>query len=317
MLLYIRARASGEALVLAGVTVPTEGTLPVYTLWGFIPLTFATITITASYGADVMIFRVAQSYMENAVGRVLRHHAAGRPLDLPEDIETRSSKPIALMLQGDTYRLVRVVVQTLGVLLPLITLAASAVALVVTNWMLALLLMPVVALYSYGLGLLNREVMRDSQKRQHARRYLTRDVAAILRTLDQTRYPAGGEPSWLSSYPRQSWLMDVMAAFRGILMTKKRVAYLSDAFQGVALLMVVMVFGTLVADRSTSWAVLLTYLLALGYATRSMGGHRSASRPPTDSCPRSGATCSSCRRTRSLSRRSATPGVRACSASRP
>jgi ABC-type multidrug transport system fused ATPase/permease subunit len=271
MLLYINARATGTPLILGGVTLPTHASAAVFALWGALALGFAALTIAASYRADVIIFRIAQSYMEMAVQRVLRHHAAGREIDLPEDLETRSSKPIALMLRGDTYRLVRVVVQTLGILMPLITLAASAAVLIATNWMLTAFLLPALAIYSYGVGLVNRAVLRDSQKRQFARQHLTRDVNAILRTLDGTRYPSNGAPEWLASYPERSWLQEAMSAFRGIILSKKRVAYLSDGFQGIALLLIVMVFGTMIAGETTSWAVLLTYLMGLGYATRSMG----------------------------------------------
>lgn len=271
MLLYINARATGNPLVLGGLTLPTEASLPVFALWGSVALGFAALTIAASYRADVVIFRIAQSYMEMAVARVLKHHAAGRELDLPEDIETKSSKPIALMLRGDTYRLIRVVVQTLGILLPLITLAASAAVLIVTNWTLTAALLPAVLIYSYGMGVVNRSVLRDSQKRQFARQHLTQDVNAILRNVDGTRYPSNGAPDWLETYPDRSWLQEAMGAFRGIILSKKRVAYLSDAFQGVALLLIVMVFGTMVASDANSWTELLTYLMALGYGTRSMG----------------------------------------------
>ena len=271
MLLYVNARVSGDPLVFLGQTFPTEATFSVFLLWGGMAMGFAALAIIVSYRADVIIFDVAQSYMEMVVRRVLHYKAAGRKIELPDDFENIHPRPIALMLRGNTYRLVRVVIQTLSILLPLITLVAATVALFLTNWLLTVSLVPIIGVYLFGLGLLNRGVMRDSQKRELSRQKLTRDVNAMLGSLTGTRYPPDYEPEWVRSYPRHSWMKDAMSAFRGIILARSRVDYLADAFQGTALLLVLMVFGTLVVSQGTSWAVLLTYLLCLAYATRSMG----------------------------------------------
>jgi len=271
MLLYIKARTKNHPIVFAGFSLPTEATLPVFLLWGSIAMGFAALTISASYRANVVTFDLGLSYAEMAVRRLLRHRAAGGEVILPQGAGDKSAEPIASMLRGDTNRLVRVVVLTLGVLLPLITLLVAVSVLIWTNWMLTLFLVPVAIGYAVALGLLNRALLRDSQKRVFATRNVGRDVQAMLRTMAGTRFPAGSEPEWLETYPRRTWLQESMGAFRRVILARRRVAYLADAFQGVGLLMVILVFGSLVADETTSWAVLLTYLVALGYATRSMG----------------------------------------------
>jgi hypothetical protein len=271
MILYVKARTTGDPLVFANITLPTEASLQVFLLWGSTALVFAAITIVASYRADTITFDLAQGYMEMAVRRVLRHQAEGRPFDLPQDIHPQNSIPVDAMLRGDTLRLVRVVLQTLGILLPLITLIAAVAVLLVINWILTLFLIPAVICYSYGLGLINRGVVRNTQKRRSSQRQQGRDVGAILRTTYNTRYPADTQPEWLDSYPRKTWLRETMSASRSVILARKRVGYLSDAFQGIALLVIVMAFGSFVADQGTTWAVLLTYLMALAFATRNMG----------------------------------------------
>ena len=99
------------------------------------------------------------------------------------------------------------------------------------------------------------------KKRELSRQNLTRDVNAMLATLTGTRYPPDHEPEWVRSYPRHSWMKEAMSAFRGIILAKSRVDYLADAFQGTALLLVLMVFGTLVVTQGTSLGRLVDVLI--------------------------------------------------------
>jgi hypothetical protein len=272
LLLYVHAQNAGRPVQLLGVHLPSDATPAVFLLWGGIALFFAVTTIAASYSSDVLIFSVGRSYMEQATRQVIHHAAAGREVDpLPEDPEGPAKRPITQMLVGDTFRLVRVVIQTMSVLVPLITLIVAVGVLIGTHALLTALLVPMVGVYSYLLGILNRAVMRDSQVRERTRRHHSKDVAKMLRNLERVRYPEDAQPGWLAAYPSRSWMEQSMRATQGIMLARKRVDYLGDAFQGVALLLVLMVFGTYIATEGTSWAVLLTYLISLGYAVRSMG----------------------------------------------
>ncbi|MCZ6784828.1 MAG: hypothetical protein O7G30_16135 [Proteobacteria bacterium] len=272
LLLYVHAQNAGETVTLLGFALPSDTTPAVLLLWGGVALLFAVATIAASYSADVLIFRVARRYVEDSTARVMRHVAGGGEVaPLETDPQGSRDRPIMQMLVGDTFRLTRVVIQTLSILVPIITLVAAAGILISIHPVLSAILIPVIAVYTYLLGILNRGVMRDSQRREFTRRIHSRDVSKMLRTLDRTRYGANARPAWLSSYPAESWMDLNMQAFRGIVLAKRRVDYLGDAFQGVSLLIVLMAFGTIIATQGTSWAVLLTYLITLGYGIRSMG----------------------------------------------
>jgi ABC-type multidrug transport system fused ATPase/permease subunit len=271
LLLYVNAQSTGKPVELLGVGLPTEATPAVFLLWGLAALLFAVLTIVASFKSDVLIFDIAQRYAETAMRRVLQHAAAGRAIELPESARGDSGKQIATMLRSDARRLVRVVIQTLGVLLPLFTMLGASVALVIASPLLTTMLIPVLAGYSLVLATLNRRLIRDSQMQRVAGQGMRRDVKGMLGTLQRTRYAADGSPEWLSTFPRASWIEEAMTTFRRVILAKKRVTYVADGFQGVALLLILMVFGSLMAKQGSSWTLLLTYLAALGYATRSMG----------------------------------------------
>ncbi len=270
LLLYVHAQNQGTDVVLAGFTLPSDASILTFLMWGGAALGFAILTVAASYRADMIIFDLSSSYMEASTARVLRYIAAGGKLRLPELAEDPGGRPVMRLLVGHTFRLVRVVLQSLSILLPAIMLVAAIGVLVATNAMLTAVLVPILCVYGLLLGRVNRQVMRDSQRREITRRVHSRDVAKMVRTLRNTRYAAGSEPLWLTSYPRRSWMGLALDAFRNIVLSKRRVDYLGDLFQGTALMMVLMVFGTVIVGQGAPWTVLLTYMIALGYATKAM-----------------------------------------------
>ena len=86
VLLYVSARSAGVSVELLGISLPSEASIPVYLLWGGAAVLFASIAVAASYYGDKLIFDIAQDYADSAIQRVLRHAAAGRQLELPEDL---------------------------------------------------------------------------------------------------------------------------------------------------------------------------------------------------------------------------------------
>ncbi|MGH0036037.1 MAG: hypothetical protein ACQGVK_13500 [Myxococcota bacterium] len=271
LLLYVHAQNESRDVVLAGLTLPSDASWLTFLFWGGAALGFALLTVAASYKADQIIFDLSSSYMESSTRRVLRYLAAGGPMQMPDLVGDPGARPVMRLLVGHTFRLVRVVLQTLSILLPMITLVAAVGVLVATNALLTAVLIPILTVYGMLLSRLNRMVIRDSQRREITRRIHSRDVAKMVKTLRTTRYTQGSEPVWLQTYPNRSWMGLALGAFRNIVLSKKRVDYLGDLFQGTALMMVLVVFGTLVVSQTAPWTVLLTYLVALGYATKAMG----------------------------------------------
>jgi hypothetical protein len=270
LLLYVHAQNAGRDVVLAGFTLPSDTGWLTFLFWGGAALAFALLTVSASFRADQLIFDLSSSYMESSTRRVLRYLASGGPMNMPDMVDDPGGRPVMRLLVGHTFRLVRVVLQTLSILLPAITLVAAVGVLIATNWLLTVVLLPVLAVYGLLLSRLNQGVIRDSQRREITRRIHSRDVGKMVKTLRTTRYTAGAQPVWLQTYPGRSWMGLALGAFRNIVLAKKRVDYLGDLFQGTALMMVLVVFGTMVVSKSTPWTVLLTYLVGLGYATKAM-----------------------------------------------
>lgn len=271
LLLYVHAQNKGHDVVVSGFTLPSDTSWLTLLFWGGAALFFALVTVAASYRADQLVFDLSSSYMESSTRRVLHYIAAGGPMRMPEMADDPGGRPVMRLLVGHTFRLVRVVLQSLSILLPFITLLAAVGALVATHALLTVVLLPVLLVYGMLMSRLNRQVIRDSQRREFTRRIHSRDVGKMVKTLRTTRYTAGSEPLWLQGYPGRSWLGLALDAFRNIVLAKKRVLYLGDLFQGTALMMVLFVFGTMIVSKSTPWTVLLTYLVALGYATKAMG----------------------------------------------
>jgi hypothetical protein len=270
LLLYVHAQTKGRDIVVAGFSLPSDTHWLTYLFWGGAALGFAMLTVAASYRADKLIFDLSASYMESSTKRILRYIAAGGQIRMPDMVDDPGARPVMRLLVGHTFRLVRVVLQTLSILLPLITLVAAVGVLVVTNTLLTAVLVPLLCVYGMLMSQVNRQVIRDSQRREITRRIHSRDVAKMVKTLRTTRYTAGSLPIWLETYPGRSWMGLAMGAFRSIVLSKRRVDYLGDLFQGTALMMVLVVFGTVIVSESAPWTVLLTYLVALGYATKAM-----------------------------------------------
>lgn len=270
VLLYVRAQSKGTSVVLLGQPLPSDASLLAFSIWGGAALLFALLDVGVRSWADRINFRIAESYATTAMQDLLRHAAAGGSFDSPEDLALRNRDPIVAILQIDTQRLVRVVVQTLSLPLPMITFLLVAGVLVSINAALTTVLLPLVAGYSLAVAAINRRMLRDSQRRRLAMPELRRDLQDIAQTLAHTRYPNHAQPAWLTSFPRKSWMERSVRAYRGMWFARRRVQYLRDGFNGLALLLIVMLFGALLAGDATPWTSLLTYLVALGYGVQSM-----------------------------------------------
>jgi hypothetical protein len=271
LLLFVHAQQHGKAAKVLGISLPSEPTLPNLILWGAAALLAAIASVIASYRCDRLIFDLARSYVEDWSRTVLRFVAAGGAVRVASENSRSGARPVARLMAGSSFRLVRIVIATLSVVVPAITGIAAISVLLATQALLTALLIPIGAAYGWLLGQINQRVMRDSMRRVESSRHHRRDVLRMVSALQNQRFPVGGEPAWLAQYPDRSWMPTALDAYRGVVFAKRRVDYLGDLFQGVALLVILMVFGTVVASGGASWTLLLTYSVALGYAVRSLG----------------------------------------------
>ncbi|MCP4035432.1 MAG: ABC transporter ATP-binding protein, partial [bacterium] len=270
VVIYVNAQINGEPIVLLDQTLPSEASLASLAFWGGSALLFALLDVGARVWSDRMIFGVGQSYANSAMQVLLRHAAVGGVFESIDEIMRRQSNPIVPILSVDSQRLIRVVVQLLSLPLPVTTFVVFLAWLAQINLLLTAILVPLVLAYSVGVTGVNRKILRDTQRRRLAMPSARQDLNGLAFTLSQTRYPRTALPAWLTTFPRNAWMERGMRAYRGIWFARRRVQYLRDGFNGMALLLIVMVFGMLLASENTPWATLLTYFVALGYAIQSM-----------------------------------------------
>jgi ABC-type multidrug transport system fused ATPase/permease subunit len=201
---------------------------------------------------------------------VLRYVAAGGAVRVTGIDERSGPRPAARLIAGSSFQLVRVVISALSVVLPAITGLAAIAVLFATQALLTAILIPIGIGYALLMGRIQRRTLRDVEHRIEANRNSRRDTVQMLHALERQRFPAGGEPRWLVDYPERSWLSISLDAYRSVIFAKRRVGYLGELFQGISLLLILLVFGSVIASRGASWTVLLTYAVALGYAVRSL-----------------------------------------------
>lgn len=270
IVLFVDAQQKGQGPELLGIVLPAQPTPLNLMLWGSAGLLFAGGAVWASYSCDRLIYGLARTYVEDRSRRVLRFIAAGGVVRSGEGDARTGSKSSARLIAGSSLQLVRVVIAALSIVLPAITGIAAIAVLFATQALLTAFLVPIGIGYAVLLGRIQRQTLRDVERRIEAHRNSRGDSARMLQILERQRFPAGGEPRWLLDYPDRSWLARSLDAYRSTVFAKRRIGYLGELFQAAALLLILLVFGSLIATEGASWTVLMTYAVSLGYAVRSL-----------------------------------------------
>lgn len=270
IVLFVDAQQKGRSAEVLGLALPSEPTLANLAIWGGAGLIFTLGAVGASYRCDRLIYDLARTYVEDWSRVVLRYVAAGGAVRIAGVDERSGPRPAARLVAGSSFQLVRVVISALSVILPAITGLAAIAVLFATQALLTSILIPIGIGYALLLGRIQRRTLRDVEHRIEANRNSRRDTLQMMHALERQRFPAGAEPRWLVDYPERSWLATSLDAYRSVIFAKRRVGYLGELFQGVSLLLILLVFGSVIASRGASWTVLLTYAVALGYAVRSL-----------------------------------------------
>lgn len=270
IVLFVDAQQNGRGAELLGFALPSEPTPRNLCLWGGAGLAFTLGAVAASYRCDRLIFDLARTYVEDWSRIVVRYVAAGGAIRVAGTNERSGPKPASRLVAASSFQLVRVVIAALSVVLPAITGLAAIAVLFATQALLTTILIPIGVGYGWLLGRLQRGTVRGVERRIELSRRSRRDTLRMMHALEAQRFPAGGEPRWLVDYPDRSWMAVSLDAYRSVLFAKRRVGYLGELFQGVSLLVILLVFGSVIAADGASWTVLLTYAVALSYAVRSL-----------------------------------------------
>ncbi|MGI9590844.1 MAG: hypothetical protein ACR2P8_05710 [Myxococcota bacterium] len=271
LVLFVKAQASGEAVQVLGFELPSAVTLANLLLWGGTALFFAMVTAATAFWVDHLVFRISRAYAQGLVRQLADHLASGGRLRSDDGRGERDWRSVERMLAGDFFGLVRTVTFILGIVLPLITLLVAAGALVKLEPVLTAVLLPVLPIYLIPLALLNRKLAHDAHTLQTLRPALRRNVREMLQGLAETPAPTPEARERARGYADDPLVGESIEAFRDYVLARRRVDNLRDVFQGVSLLAILLMFGAALAQDGASWAMLLTYLVALQYATKSLG----------------------------------------------
>ncbi len=272
LMTFVHAQTSGRPVVVGGFDLPSDTGFWTLTLWGGLVLVFSVVTGLANYLAEVRNFRLAREAMNRAVDRTLAVVAAGqsRPLAVwaNEGMKAMARK----VVMGDAMMLARSVLLIGGFTVSVTTFVIAVVALFILNAQLTAILAPVFLIYAVPFYKLNRAVVNASREYDDRRLERARVLGGLLNFASQTHYPGVTRPAWADLYQADPSVSGTMDAFRGIIMPRRRVAFLQDVFLGVILLVLLVVFGSFLLSDELAWVPFITYFVALRFAITGMGG---------------------------------------------
>ena len=271
-MVYVNAQLTAQPIVLGGVELPSDTGLWTLLLWGGTALVLALATGTFTYLADVTSFRMAREAMRRVVDRAMAIVAAGqtRPLTMGNQLGlTRATRKA---LTGDAMMYMRAMLVLGGVATPLVTFIVFVVVLFLLNLQLTLILAPVLVIYTVPFYALNRAVATASRSFEERRLHRAGVLTRLLNFASQTQYPGISRPVWTELYQADPSASGAMDAFRGIILARRRVAFLQDGFFGVILLVMLVAFGSFLLSDELAWVPFLFYFVMLRFAVTGMAG---------------------------------------------
>ncbi|MEE9130656.1 MAG: hypothetical protein V3T84_11610 [Phycisphaerales bacterium] len=272
LLTFVHAQTSGKPVVIRGFELPSDTGFWTLTLWGGSVLLLSVATGLANYLAEVKNFRLAREAMDRAVDRTLAVVAAGQSRPLAVWANDGMKGMARKVVMGDAMMLARSVLLIGGLSVSMTTFLIATVVLFIFNAQLTAILAPVFLIYAVPFYKLNRAVVNASRDYEDRRTERAGVLGGLLAFASQTQYPGVTRPAWTELYQADPSVSGTMDAFRGIIMPRRRVAFLQDVFLGVILLVMLVAFGSFLVSDELAWVPFLGYFVALRYAITGMGG---------------------------------------------
>ena len=271
-MVYVNAQLKAQPIVLAGVELPSDTGLWTLLIWGSAAFLLASATGLSTYLADVTSFRMSREAMRRVVDRAMVIIAAGQNRPLAMGDQFGLTKATRKALTGDALMYMRAMLVLGGVAIPLTTFVVAAAVLMKLNLQLTLILVPVLMIYVIPFYALNRAVATASRSYEECRQHRAGVLTRLLDFASQTQYPGVTRPVWTELYQADPSVRGSMDAFRGIILARRRVAFLQDGFFGVILLVILVAFGSFLLSEDFAWIPVLAYFVALRFAVTGMGG---------------------------------------------
>lgn len=270
VLVYAEARSTGNATRFWGIELPATADMTNLLLWSAAVLALALLTAAFTYLAERLSFHTAQQYSRRAVGSVMEAFEASAGPQVPNLPEHAEHDFVRRLLARDMNMLIRSVLIMLRSAVPIITFLGATVALFMFHVGLSLIVAALLIVYALPFFLLNAQVVRASRSREEHAVGVSTGVRRLLPMLLNRRGASDHSRAWAELFHRRLPVEQNLDALKDILLARKRVALLQDVFFGAALVVSMIVFGSLVSENPSAWAIFAGYLIALRFVSTSM-----------------------------------------------
>ncbi len=272
LMLFVRAQTSGEPIIVRGYEFPSDTSLTTLALWGGCVLFLALITGIIAYLAESLSFKLAREAMTRASDKALNVIAAGQSHALPLWSNGGMKQISRKAMMGDSMMLMRSMLVLGGITVPLITFCVAVSVLFWRHAELTLYLIPAVMIYTIPFYMLNQGIAKASRDYEQKRQVRSQSFRKILDFASQTQYPGILRPAWAEFFKSDPSAHEAIDCFRGIILSKRKLAMLQDILYGVILCVLLIVFGSFLATDANAWFDLLVYIIALRFVMTGLNG---------------------------------------------
>jgi ABC-type multidrug transport system fused ATPase/permease subunit len=269
LLLFVRAQQSGGSARLLSIEVPARPTVGGLAAWSAVVLLLgATAAGLAAAGAERAQVAAAAG-TRRYLSRVLAEASRLASVE-PGSFPPRGRPALLRAFARDSAVLTRSLSLTLGLFMPGITAVLAAIVLAWLDLGLTLGVALPLALLALPYWVLSRGVLTAARSYEEiARRRTIRLREMLASALGGASLPAA--PDELHRrLASDATLRDNERAIAAFMLRGDRVQALRIGYLGVALCGLLLLFGAF-QGRDDSWAALATFVVALRYATSSLG----------------------------------------------
>lgn len=224
-------------------------------------LSLFSVAAVCSYLYYRLSIGVSVSYERRLIHEATRLLQNATAPALPAFVDPRDDVQVSRHIISDSRACGRALLMMMWSILPLVTLLASIVALALLSWKVAILLIPVAALYMWSGLRLSRWAHEANRRLEQSSRLIRGEVRKSLANLDTSmaRAPTSSEPM----------VTDYLDSYRDVLSLSYRSYLLSDLLLGVTIAAGLLAFS-LGTGRDYQWQEFLPFVVAMRYGLQSL-----------------------------------------------
>lgn len=265
-LLYAKARSTGQPVQILDWEFHASNESSNLLLWSGAVLSVALMAAAFTYLAEWTAFQTAKKYIIRANELILDAYGTDQPARSASD----SANHLRRLLSRDTNMVLRASLILMRSVMPVFLLIGAVIGMFVIHSLLSVIVLLLGTFYAVPFFLLNAQVIRASRKREQHVSEVGAGVRRLLPMILHRRGPSDSQRKWSHLFHESMPIEQNLSALKDILLARKRVGFLQDVYLGVALVLSLVVFGLIVADRPSSWVEFIAYLAALRFVSTSM-----------------------------------------------